>query len=543
MIDLRETAPRARRFADDNSGAIAVLGILIGAVLVALLFHLMNCGFGILWREQAQDAADATAFEAAVWNARGMNVLVAINIFIALVMAVLIFWRVCILFMMVVTGLSIVACPFQEEFCGMVEPLTTGVSDMLELDPTLAGRVYQVIAMLHDSQKIVAAATPVMGTLSSVTVAKKFGADFGIGFGTQLIPTVSFSSGNSPKKSCKPNALLHSNLTGSWGDQLGKPVSLPVKESDDLNTLCAMGGRMQAMILWYIVSKVGDALHLPALSKTGQQEGGGKFGDIWSTITGGNANFFCGDFMGIVTKTIQDAVNSRCGGNQTCLDAANKAQTANPLPQPGQTSKIDSSKAKWTDIWDLAQNGNLFMQSWSYVSSERKNMTTLDKGVQIADFLGGAKGGSSDGYKVDEKGATFAGAEMYFDCESEWSDDECVTRAPWRMAWRARLRRVHDPVDFITSDLGQTMVNALYGGLDGHFGGEIADKFSPVAASLTANAGRLIPIQPSSDFQTERDRLARTLAPASSDGSTSAVRSAAAWVHDETAAGIPELIH
>jgi hypothetical protein len=132
---------------------------------------------------------------------------------------------------------------------------------------------------------------------------------------------------------------------------------------------------------------------------------------------------------------------------------------------------------------------------------------------------------------------------MYFDCDGQWSDDQCQSRAPWRMAWRARLRRVHDPVDFITSDLASTMVSALYAGLDGQFGGEVADKFSPVSTALTANAGRLVPIQPSGDFQTERDRLARDLAPASADGSTPAVRSAAAWVADETAAGIPELIH
>ena len=57
----------------DVRGAILVLGILLGAMLVSIVFHVASVGQAILWRENAQDAADAVAYEAALWNARGMN--------------------------------------------------------------------------------------------------------------------------------------------------------------------------------------------------------------------------------------------------------------------------------------------------------------------------------------------------------------------------------------------------------------------------------------------------------------------------------------
>ncbi|HEX2673594.1 MAG TPA: hypothetical protein VHM25_22100, partial [Polyangiaceae bacterium] len=58
----------------DSRGAILIVGIVFGVLLVGALWHIAGIGDAIAWRERAQDAADAGAFENAVWNARGMNV-------------------------------------------------------------------------------------------------------------------------------------------------------------------------------------------------------------------------------------------------------------------------------------------------------------------------------------------------------------------------------------------------------------------------------------------------------------------------------------
>lgn len=549
MNQLFSPSPRTQRFLDDNRGAIAVMGIMIGAVLAAVLFHMMNCGFGILWREQAQDAADATAFEAAVWNARGMNTIVAINIFIATVMAVLIFWRLIIVFTIVALGLITIACPFQEEFCSLIEPLAQGVQSEFKADPKIAGRVYQIIGMLHDGQKVVAAAVPVMGTLSSVLVAKKYDATFGVGFGTQLLPTVNLPSGKKPNKSCRPAKTKFKTDSATVGDLLGKPVSLPVAESDDLHKLCQEGGKMQVYLLFAMLSKVGEKLHMDFLKNIGDSGGGGSWANIWGDIVDKGADFFCGDWSSAITDEMDKQQNGRCNGKSSCNDKANKSKKDHPLPDTSKVAKLDKDQVRWTKIWDAAQNGNLFMQSWSYVKTERKYVAGLDKALLIANFVpganpvGGGTGDKDDTYTVEKNGTTFAEAEMYFDCDSSWSDSSCGETAPWRMAWRARLRRVHDPVDFIASDLQSTLVSALYGAIDGKFGSNVADKFSEVATGLSKNGGRLIQIKPSGDFQGERDKLAKVLVPDGADGGNLAVRSAAAWVADETAAGVPEMIH
>src|ERR1044071_4985205 len=77
----------------DTRGAVMVLGIVFGALLVGSLWHIAAIGDAMAWRERAQDAVDAGAFENAVWHARGMNVIVASNIVMSLGLGVLVLWR------------------------------------------------------------------------------------------------------------------------------------------------------------------------------------------------------------------------------------------------------------------------------------------------------------------------------------------------------------------------------------------------------------------------------------------------------------------
>lgn len=295
----------------------------------------------------------------------------------------------------------------------------------------------------------------------------------------------------------------------------------------------------QFVVLWYIVGKVGEKLGISFLKDLGSQQGGGPFGKAWGSITGHASDFFCGDFMGIVHEVADDAIDNKCGKDNDCRDKANKGKDKNPLPDPGKSSSIDSSQVRWTRVWDLAANGNLFMQSWSYVKIERKQIEPLDRILRVAD-LSGRSTSSGDG--VTKDASTYAQAEMYFDCESQWSDASCSELAPWAMRWRARLRRVHDPVDMIASDLESTMVSALYGGLEGHFGGAVASKFAPLTKLLTEHGGRLIQIQTSLDFRGERDQLVRNLPGVSGDGSDNA-RNAASWVSEQAESGATEMIH
>lgn len=60
-----------------------VMGIFMAAMLVGLIYYVWGIGGSLLFRERMQDAADASAFSAAVIHARGMNILVLLNITMA----------------------------------------------------------------------------------------------------------------------------------------------------------------------------------------------------------------------------------------------------------------------------------------------------------------------------------------------------------------------------------------------------------------------------------------------------------------------------
>jgi hypothetical protein len=64
----------------DQRGMVFVLTLPVAAVLVLALWYVARVGDAILVRERLQDAADATAFESAVMHARGMNALVLLNL-------------------------------------------------------------------------------------------------------------------------------------------------------------------------------------------------------------------------------------------------------------------------------------------------------------------------------------------------------------------------------------------------------------------------------------------------------------------------------
>ena len=65
-----------------------VIGVFVAAMLVGILYYLWGIGGAVLFRERLQDAADASAFSAAVVHARGMNILVLLNIIMCALAAI-----------------------------------------------------------------------------------------------------------------------------------------------------------------------------------------------------------------------------------------------------------------------------------------------------------------------------------------------------------------------------------------------------------------------------------------------------------------------
>src|SRR5687767_4564724 len=69
--------------AGDKSGAIALGGVFMSVLLAAGVFYIIGTGNAIIYRERLQDAADAAAYTSAGVHARGMNLIVMINLIMA----------------------------------------------------------------------------------------------------------------------------------------------------------------------------------------------------------------------------------------------------------------------------------------------------------------------------------------------------------------------------------------------------------------------------------------------------------------------------
>ena len=86
MTTLEVSRPRA--LCADERGAILVLGVFMCACMAGALWYLIGIGDAIVYRERLQEGADAVAFSAATLHARGMNLIVLLNLLMACVLGV-----------------------------------------------------------------------------------------------------------------------------------------------------------------------------------------------------------------------------------------------------------------------------------------------------------------------------------------------------------------------------------------------------------------------------------------------------------------------
>jgi hypothetical protein len=82
------TEPTPAGVLSDDRGAILVAGIFMCTCLVGALWYLAGIGDAILYRERLQETADAVAFTDAAMHARGMNLIVVLNLIMAVVLGI-----------------------------------------------------------------------------------------------------------------------------------------------------------------------------------------------------------------------------------------------------------------------------------------------------------------------------------------------------------------------------------------------------------------------------------------------------------------------
>jgi hypothetical protein len=474
-----------RTVRDDQRGAIMVLGIFMCSCIVGVLWYIAGIGDAIVYRERMQEAADAVAFSGATLHARGMNLIVLLNLLMAVVLAVRVALKMLILALEIATVFftALAVVPFME-WAGGVATATGNASGQLQsilknIDPLID----DALEALHSVETVVQRIVPPAATLGAAMVGEKYNPPVTIPAGTDL-------------------------------DEVGK--GLPVTDGSE-DVLCKKAGEAVAMVIEWplsIIPGISDGLKL--------------FRGMLGSITEAGAGYFCEMGSGgqapnldsIYSNNAKQVCDNQQSGNQKKYDQASAAwhqacSAANPPatcmdpdPLTGDQSSMTYDDKKLSlatinklkslegdvDHWhqevenfdndqcnkdqkkEMQQQTKTQQNNGSHSSGNKKPMmvrTDWKNGVNNSQFLSlitgdtktlqigprGVKiGAFKDRRQHDPKASlatkfSFAQAEFFYDCSGEWDSSSCNNEedthesAMWHFRWRARLRRFNEPND------------------------------------------------------------------------------------------------
>jgi hypothetical protein len=491
--------PALRRLRNDESGAIMVIAIFMSACLVGCIWYMYGLGEAMVYRQELRAASDATAFEAAVMHAVGMNVVAMINIAMAIVLSVLVLLQLIFVILIVLTIIAalLLLIPGVDLLDAAVLP------PLVDADETM----FNVIQRVQD---------PIFGTLTVLNVTS--------GVEAIVMPWVGhFSAANAPDDyapaaqkgdfwqpfswSMVMNRIpFVSNLFETWlGDKLVSaswikklPILSKVKGLKDLTGASINPAKL-------LTSRYGLPVQddkYPVLCQHAGQELVDEFGSliglVTSQLTGGSSNgpdlsgfgywfgIFVGSFPGIFCSgvdpmlAIQNQLGLPLGGNSgsdvlAVLKPLSWMGWFKPFQDLASKAKDTTSKGKWNrynmypmKTYDLFQNGNGFGQVWAIIKGDEALTTGASTGVEVASWGTSSFFADTSGNTVD-----YAEAEFYYDCgptsgkSAPGRDDsdgvwaQCKYNAMWNMKWKARLRRYH-PFELNAAKMAEL---ALYNGL------------------------------------------------------------------------------
>ena len=502
---------------EDSRGAIMVLGIVIGALLVGSLWHLASIGDAMAWRERAQDAADAGAFENAVWHARGMNVIVAINIVMSLVLGVLVLWRIILILVTLALVIAAVLCVVTlGTGCGFAAAVARVEARMLQHDDRIATTVIRILSGMSAAEVAVATVTPVvaLGAASSNT-SGAYDVSSAATQSASLLPNIDIKTlqtlkmcfkGKAPKTDTRAQKAHKQYQDFLANPRLGVGVSLPV-QAESYSALCEKAG---AGLLDNLAAMM-EVMHMPAGAVEGIDKAKGVFGKIIGSLPGlfcapvgasrppglddmlgkqavescksqlEGARVFVGDSKGETDikyrdddgKVVsEDEYVKKCTKKKT-KEAKDKLKGSfDPKDRYNSKDKNDVDCGAPAKVWEWAVNGNVFMRSFAQVEKNKTMAAGDDQGLEVAD------GNATGNLQAIEQDDVVAHAEMYFDCDGQrWMD--CRGRAPWQLRWRARLRRIQPVSRLLASGVEPAIVATLtqmFNGAGDKYGNKLVDK-------------------------------------------------------------------
>jgi hypothetical protein len=431
----------------DERGAILVPAVVMGALLVGALYYVAAIGDAVIFRTQLQDAADATAFKSAVWHARGMNIIVVLNVIMSIAMGIFALLR-----MVEVVVLVLCLIPPLFPFCfPLFRTLVTST------ERTVFNFVDPAINVAHGLQ----------GAASQIVPWVAFGDAKGTPTYAETIWPISLSM--------LPNIPIPAGVASKLPANAGRPRmpekgfgALPVQE-DEFGTLCSKGF---TLIPKQLAALLGDA---PFIGGKLEDASDAILNDMARKVFGAGDGILCQPAAGMLAQLIEflgeqmcSYADSRTEQEQDSADQRendeNNRDRARPRGAAAPTggscldvlaSTIGELGEKYTfhvstaDMWAPAANGSPTTHVWSYAEATPRMWQTDQKGVGTA-----ARGKTPE---IGEVNASSASGEYYFDCAAGW-EHACQWDAMWAPAWTGRLRRYRSPVREM-QDVGLSLVD------------------------------------------------------------------------------------
>lgn len=467
-----ERVPRAESsgLAKDDQGAILVLGIFMCVGLAGMLWYLAGIGDAIIYRQRMQEAADATAYSGAVLLARGMNLIVFLNLIMACILAV----RVALKVILIITTVLYVIF----EILGKIPPLAafTAAAQGMKI---VRDQVDNILEQTHD---------PINNAIKALNKVETV-----LG---RVIPPAAVAGSIQVGSKYKPMVKLA--LAGGPATLKGLPI-----EDDTPDMLCRQAGKMVGWMMFTLIP-----LPLPGEWKD-------KFSDMFGKLVEKGGSFFCetgsgSDSAPDFSEELNDLNSGVCDQKKEGLDqdAAEKNQayqdqcTAYGADCSGESPTVPEGAEPLTaeqqaSLANLKADADAASQeATSFIKEDCENEQKDQSQQQMNEAMGSTGGNDSEGSeemkpkKVDEDwyngaqdgqvlslatgdtqvlndapklvqlgawlqrdytfkvpvaaGYGVAQAEFFYDCRGKWDGDgnKCLSDEPmWNFRWRARIHR------------------------------------------------------------------------------------------------------
>lgn len=388
----------------DTRGAVMFLGIFMGASMIGSVWSLLGIGNAILQREAAQQAADSAAFSSSVMQARGLNGIAAINLFMIALVALYLIIRT-VAYILILVGKILLA----GVYTAAIGAALINFGNMLDNvgDGYLTG------------------IKPVMKGLSAVQTASATISSY-LGQAAGLVNSLASKVGNGDQLmafTVGPSSFSGASGIGAGAGQMMNQVQ---------GALSSMGGGGGGFGGLGGGGENKEKLGLPVVHQKNEALCDKAFDMLKQAVMKQVQKApIIGSFMSYVAGAIMSALKYGatalfCNENDDSFWGENGPKN---MYKPSSSPEM--------------KNGSDWNQTYAIVPSQLKDES--DKRVGVAAYKFGT------GMVSPSKLFYTAQAESYFDCNAKWDDTQCngkegdndgMDGAISNMKWRVRLVRV-----------------------------------------------------------------------------------------------------